>query len=412
MDPRKPERRKMPLYSYQAINDSGAKVSGTVEADAAATVTDMLVARGLIPSKVTEQKGLRLGSLLDRILPIKTPELILFTKQFRTMIKAGIPMMTLLQTLETQTDNPRLRKIITAMGQDISEGISLYDSFRKHPRVFSPLYCSMIRAGESSDALPQVMDRLIHILEHEHKIRSDIRSTLQYPIIVILFLSVAFFLLLTFVVPKFSQIFIKAGIELPLITRLCIYFYTFLTNYWVIVAVLVVGGLTALLAYFKTQDGKLFKDALLLKMPLLGALFQKAAMSRFASIFSILQASGVAVLDSMGILSETINNAAISKELEQLSEKLEEGQGIAVPLRQSRYFTPIVINMTAIGEETGNLEDMLTEIADHYDAELDFAMKRFSDSLGPILTVGLAVVVGFFALAIYLPMLEISTTVR
>ena len=196
--------------------------------------------------------------------------------------------------------------------------------------------------------------------------------------------------------PKFSQFFIRAGIELPFITRLCIYSYNFLTDYWVILLVALFVGAGALIGYLRTRDGKLFKDSFLLKMPLLGNLFQKAAMSRFASIFSILQSSGVAVLDAMAILSETINNAAISRELEQLAEKLEEGRGIAGPLRQSRYFTPIVINMTAIGEETGNLEEMLTEVADHYDAELDFAMKRFSDSLGPVLTIGMAVMVGFF----------------
>ncbi|MEJ2041551.1 MAG: type II secretion system F family protein, partial [Desulfosarcinaceae bacterium] len=154
------------------------------------------------------------------------------------------------------------------------------------------------------------------------------------------------------------------------------------------------------------------KDRLLLQLPLAGALFQKAAMARFASIFSILQSSGVAVLESIGILSHTINNEAISRELAKLADQLEEGRGIAGPLRHSKYFTPIVINMTAIGEESGNLEQMLTDIAEHYDAELEFAMKRLSDSLGPILTIGLAIVVGFFALAIYLPMLEISTTVR
>ena len=405
----------MPLYAYQAINDTGANVTGTMEADSVQTVHNTLVSRGLIPARVSLQKGLQSGSmrsLANRLLPIKTPELILFTKQFRTMIKAGVPMMTLLQTLESQTDNPRLRQIIINMTQDITEGSSLYDAFRKHPRVFTPLYCSMMQAGEISGALPGVMDRLIYIMEHEHKIRSEIRSTLQYPIFVLLFLGVAFFVLLTTVVPRFSRIFAKTGIQLPLITRLCVQFHDFIAHYWIIVLLLAAGAIIALAAYLRTRNGKYMKDRLLLQLPLAGTLFQKAAMARFASIFSILQSSGVAVLESIGILSHTINNEAISRELAKLADQLEEGRGIAGPLRHSKYFTPIVINMTAIGEESGNLEQMLTDIAEHYDAELEFAMKRLSDSLGPILTIGLAIVVGFFALAIYLPMLEISTTVR
>lgn len=405
----------MPIFAYQAINDTGATITGTMEADSVETVHSTLVNRGLIPSRVTQQKTLQsstLQGIIHGLRPIKTPELILFTKQFRTMIKAGVPMMTLLQTLESQTDNPRLRQIIINMTQDITEGASLYDAFRRHPRVFSPLYCSMLRAGEISGALPEVMDRLIYIMEHEHKIRSEIRTTLQYPIIVVLFLTVAFFVLLTTVIPKFSRIFAKSGIQLPLITRICVQLHQFLSSYWIVLLGLVIGGLVVLVFFLRSREGKYFKDKLLLQMPLAGALFQKAAMARFASIFSILQSSGVAVLESIGILSHTINNEAISRELAKLSDRLEEGRGIAGPLRQSKHFTPIVINMTAIGEESGNLEQMLNDIAEHYDAELEYAMKRLSDSLGPILTLGLAVVVGFFALAIYLPMLQISTTVR
>ena len=405
----------MPIFSYQAINDTGATITGTMEADSVETVHNTLVGRGLIPSRVSQQKTLQSGTLqglIDRLRPIKTPELILFTKQFRTMIKAGVPMMTLLQTLESQTDNPRMRQIIINMTQDITEGASLYDAFRKHPRVFKPLYCSMLRAGEISGALPEVMDRLIYIMEHEYKIRSEIRTTLQYPIVVVLFLAVAFFVLLTTVIPKFSRIFAKSGIELPLITRICVQLHQLISNYWIVLLLLVIGGLVVLFLFLRTREGKYFKDKLLLQMPLAGALFQKAAMARFASIFAILQSSGVAVLESIGILIQTINNEAISRELARLSDRLEEGRGIAGPLRQSKHFTPIVINMTAIGEESGNLEQMLNDIAEHYDAELEYAMKRLSDSLGPILTIGLAVVVGFFALAIYLPMLQISTTVR
>ena len=214
----------MPIYSYKAINEQGAKVAGTIETESAAAAEQILVGRGLIPSKVSDLKTANplspVMAFIGRLRSVKPQELILFTKQFRTLIRAGVPMMTLLHTLENQTEDPLLNKIIIAMMQDISEGASLHDAFQKYPRVFPNLYCSMVRAGEASGALPEVLERLIYIMEHEHKMKSDIRSALQYPFIVLSFLIVAFFVLLTFVIPKFSVIFTRSGLELPLLTRI------------------------------------------------------------------------------------------------------------------------------------------------------------------------------------------------
>jgi type II secretory pathway component PulF len=402
----------MPTYKYKAINDSGLAVSGTIEADTRDSATSTLAARGLIPTKVISRasdssRALNLQSIMDRLSPVKSAELILFTKQFRTMTRAGVPMMGLLQVLENQTENQRFKRIIISIRQDISEGASLCDAFRRHPRVFSPLYCSMVRAGEASGALVQILDRLIYILEHESKVKSDIRSALQYPIFITVFLCCAFFFLLTFVVPKFTSFYAQSGVALPLPTQICILMYKAIMNYGLILLVVVVAAILGLVYYLKTPGGQLFKDIFLLRIPTIGPLLLKAAMSRFASIFSILQSSGVSVLESMHILSETINNKAIGQEFYQITERLEEGRGIAGPLRSSRYFTPIVINMLAIGEESGNLEDMLNDIASHYDSELDYATKKLADSIVPVLTVVLAIVVGFFALAIYMPIVDL-----
>jgi type IV pilus assembly protein PilC len=406
----------MQTYIYRAINERGATISGTMEAESLDAATTMLVDNGLIPSKVRVRTAARPMALMDNLAklvrPVRMLELILFTKQFRTMLRAGIPMMPLLQSLETQTDDPALKKIVIGISHDISQGSSLHDAFRRHPKVFTPLYCSMVRAGEASGALPEVMDRLIYIMEHEYKIRTDIRTALQYPIFVMTFLGVAFFVLLTYVIPKFAHIFERSGLTLPILTRICIQAYKILITYGPVLAVAAIVAVVALGYYLRTDEGRLTKDKLVLKLPLLGPLFTKAAMSRFASIFSILQSSGVAVLDSMHILSETINNRAIGQEFVRLAERLEEGRGIAGPLRQSQYFTPIVINMTAIGEESGKLEEMLIDIAAHYDWELDYAVKRFNDALGPILIVGMAVIIGFFALAIYMPMWDLSRVVQ
>jgi MSHA biogenesis protein MshG len=406
----------MPKFSYKAINESANTVSGVIEADSLEMATDILTERGYIPSKVTEKKetsrGFTWSNINESITPIKSPDLILFTKQFRTMIHAGVPILSLLQVLENQTENLKLKKIIGAMTLDIKGGSSLFDAFRKHPATFSSFYCSMVRAGESSGELGDVMDRLIYILAHEHKIKSDIKSALQYPILVVIFLAVAFFVLLTFVIPKFAKILISAGIEIPLPTRICMLLYQILSNYWFLILGAAIAGIGVLAYYLSTEQGKYVRDSCVLKLPIFGPLFVKAAMARFASIFAILYKSGIHVLDSIKILSGTIGNAAISKEFERIRGQLEEGRGIAEPLRTARYFTPMVIDMVAIGEASGKLEDMLREVSAHYDDEVEYATSQLSEAIGPILVVGLAAVVGFFALAIFLPMWDLTKIVR
>jgi type IV pilus assembly protein PilC len=235
---------------------------------------------------------------------------------------------------------------------------------------------------------------------------------MTYPIIVLSFLSVAFFILLMGVIPKFVNVFKTAGLELPLPTKICLALYQLITHYWYIPLVAVIGSATAFFVYSRTEQGRLVRDTVILKLPLVGTLFQKAAVSRFSSIFSILQSSGVDVLDAMDILTDTIGNAAISRQLQGIKDRLKEGRGISGPLRQAKYFTPMLINMIAVGEESGNLDDLLRDVATHYDSEVEYATKKLSDALAPILTISLAAVVGFFALAIFLPMWDISLKVK
>ena len=402
----------MPKFSYQAITETGTTTSGEIEADSLESANNLLAARGFIPTRVKAEQpafsGLQMSKLREQLSPVKAPELILFTKQFKTMINAGVSMMNMLEILEEQTENPKLRNILGQMHQDIKEGASLYDAFVKHPNVFSPLYCSMIQAGEASGALPEVLERLIYIIEHEHQVKSDIKSAMTYPIIVVVFLFTAFLVLITQVIPKFVNIFKSAGLTLPLPTQICLLIYSFLSNYWYFLLGGTVVAALLLYYYLKTDQGKLTRDTILMRIPLLGPLFIKSAISRFASIFSILQASGVDVLDSMDILSGTIGNAAVGNELESIKDSLAEGRGIAGPLGQAKYFTPMLINMVAIGEESGNLESMLRDVAEHYDTEVEYSMKKLSEAIGPLLTVGLAAVVGFFALAIFLPMWDLT----
>jgi len=404
----------MPKYSYEAINETGMTVSGVIDAESLDATRTLLLSRGYIPSRVAvaSERGALFGfsweSLQQRFSGVSMQEIILFTKQFRTMFLAGVPIMRLLEVLEVQVINPKLKQIVTEITQDVREGSPLSDSMAKHPTTFNTLYRSMIKAGEASGTIPEVLQRLIYILEHEHKIKSDVKSALQYPIIVVAALGIAFFVLLNYVIPRFVGIFAKAGLDLPWPTKVSLFLHHLMTDYWIFTLVLLIALIGGASYYFRTDQGRFVRDAFLLRIPLLGPLFMKGAMSRFASIFSILQASGVPVMNSLQILSGTIGNTAISREFDKVRDRVEEGRGISGPLSTARYFPPMVIQMVAIGEESGQLDEMLQAVSVHYDDEVAFAVKRLSDAIGPILVVGLAFVVGFFALAVFLPMWDLT----
>ena len=404
----------MAKYQYKAINSSGNEVSGELDAESPDNANAILSTRGFIPLKVVRGGGSSAMkmSFADSLTPITPQEIILFTKQFRTMLKSGVSIMRLLEIMERQTENPRLRKIVTIMAKDITEGLSLNGAFQKHETVFSSLYCNMVKAGEASGSLPEVLERLTYIIEHEHKVKSDIKSALRYPMIVCIALVGAFISLIQFVLPKFAGIFSKSGMELPMPTRVCLLLNRMINEYGMIGLIFLVGTIFLLNRYFKTEQGLLMRDSALMRVPVIGPLLEKSAMSRFASIFSILQASGVGIMDSLKILTGTIGNAAIVQQFKRITDQLSEGRGISGPLSKAKYFPPMVTNMIAIGEESGNLDEMLKEVAIHYDTEVEYAVDKLSAAIGPLLTVGLAAVIGFFAFAVYLPMWNMMQTVH
>jgi len=408
----------MTIYTYIAYDDNGTKVSGEIDAESSEAASELVSLKGYIPESVKRKSKGNSDSddfivrLEENLTTVKPREIILFTKQFKTMIQAGVAMIQILQIMEVQTENKKLKSCIHQMMEDIKEGASLSRAFYKHEKVFTPLYCAMIKAGESSGSLPEVLDRLIYIIEHEDKVKSDIKAALRYPAIVSFMLTGAFFFLLTFIIPKFITIFEKVGLDLPLPTKICMVMYSVLHEYWTFMGVGLIVSIIIFIRFIKTETGRFYFDRILMKLPLFGPLLVKAAMSRFASIFTILQASGMTVLESMDILSETIGNEAITREFIKIKEMLTEGKGISKPLGAAKYFTPMIVNMVAIGEESGNLEEMLFEVAKHYDSEVEYSTKSLADAIAPILTVGLAAVVGFFAFAIFLPMWDLTKMVN
>lgn len=402
----------MTAYRYKAINQAGKVEGGVVDAQSQDQANDQLAARGLSPMEMHELAvgpgGSRFTALSRKFNTVHAEELILFTKQMSTMLKAGIPVLRVMDILESQSENPRLKEVCRDVGMDIRAGSNLSRALRKHPDVFSMLYSSMVLAGETSGALPQILQRLIYIITHEYKVKSDVRSVLQYPIIVLVTLVVAFVMLIMFVIPRFAGVYARVEVDLPAPTVMCLTLSKIFNEHWPWLA----AGFSALFVLsilaVRTNKGRLTWDRAKLQIPLVGPLLLKAALSRFASIFSILQSSGVGILDSIKILSGTIGNTAIGRELEGLQEKLEQGHGIARPMMTAKYFTPMLVNMVAVGEESGNLDEMLREVSIHYDAEVEYATRRLTTAIGPILIVALSAMVGFFALAVYMPMWDLA----
>jgi len=402
----------MPNYSYRAIDKDGSSVSGNIMADSVAVAGDLLATRGYVPLKV-KKAGAASGrtfwsSLTVRRGAVKAADILIFTKQLRSMIRAGISIVRVLGILEAQTQSPVLKKVAAALAADIKKGVALHDAMKKYPYAFSPLYLSMIHAGETSGSLPEVLKRLTYIMEHEEQVKKDVKAALRYPAIVLGFLSVAFFILVIFVMPKFAALFERAHVALPMPTRICIGLYHALNDYgyiWLGCAVAVVFVVIRLL---KEKSVRYKVDDYKTKLPIIGPLIIKSTMSRFSSVFATLLASGVTIMNSFDILSEIINNTAISAAFIKTKERVREGSGLAQPLKSIRYFPPMVVDMIMIGEEGGSLDEMLRDITTHYDEEVQYALKALPEAVGPVLIVGLTAMVGFFALAVFLPMWDMA----
>lgn len=398
----------MATFRYKAVDGTGRMVSDVIEAVSPDQANERLAGRGLVPVSLAAIHKTSKKSSRSRFVSVKDQELILFTTQMSTMLRAGVSILRVVEILEREAENKRLKEVCADMADDIRAGGNLNRAVRRHPDVFPPLFGNMISAGEASGTLPQVLQRLIYLISHEHKVRTEVRSVLQYPIMVVVVLAVSLTILLTTVVPRFAEVYLKAKIMLPLPTRICIAMSNFLQDEWMWVAGFFVLTVTGFYVARHTRTGRYWIDRSVLKIPYVGTVLIKSALSRFASIFSILQASGIGLLESIDILSGTLTNSAMVREFSSVQAKVEHGEGLSRPLAAARYFTPMFVSMVAIGEETGKLDEMLREVSVHYDAEVEFATRRLTAAIGPILIVVLAVVVGFFALAVYMPMWDIA----
>ena len=398
----------MPLFLYRAITPQGAMIEDFMEAANSQLVAEKLQKLDYLPLKISVKGGGLQMELFKSKPKVKVDEVIVFTRQLVTLLKAGVPLLACLEALVEQTDNKGFQEILSLVYKDIESGISFSEALSKHPKVFSALYISSIRAGEFGGALDEVLERLGELMEHDRQTRSRVKSAMRYPIIVIISMVVAFFALMLLVVPKFITMFEKVGIELPLPTRIMIFLYEVISQQWP----WLLAGLAVVLAAFqvwiRSESGRYTWDGLLLKMPVFGPLIMKTAMSRFTRMFETLNSSGLPILQTLDIVSGTVGNVVIGKEIQKAALGIRQGEGIAVPLKQSKLFPPMVVRMIAIGEQSGSLDTMLLNVSKHYDTEVEYAVKNLTSLIEPMLTVGLGAIVLFLALAIFLPMWDLT----
>ncbi len=402
----------MPLFSYRARDQKGILVTGHLEGAALGPVREILSEQGLIPLAVQQIQAKKEWLPTPKFLrKVKPEEIVLMTRQFHTLFKAGINMENLLGTLAKQTKNRHLSETLQRIQTDISQGSTLAKAFAKHPKIFNDLYINMLAAGEEAGILEEVLSNLSNLIEKEVEIKTGVKSATLYPKIVIGVLVVAMTVMLIWVIPEFAKFYAHYKAQLPLPTRILMMASESVRYYgWIL---LLLGG-AAYLGFRKvtsTPTGKLRYDRLRWKVPIFGTLGQKIANARFARVLSSLYRSGLSITKGLSLVEPILDNEVIARDIRLIRAQIEKGQGIAEAMKQTVSFQPMLIEATAIGEKTGSLDNMLESMAEHYEAEIHHMIKNLTTLLEPILLFFIFGMVTIFVLAIFLPIWNISSAV-
>lgn len=402
----------MSSFVYAAVDHNGKSVKGKIEAENEQLVLAKLHEQQYHVLNVTEDKHAAKTGPTTSTKKVKLANMVVFSRQFATMIDAGVAIVRCLDILENQTKDPALRPVIAACKKDVKGGLSLTDAFAKHPNVFSRLYVNMVKAAETGGILDKILDRLSAFLESEQEIRGKIKGAMIYPILVLVFAMMMVVGLLLFVLPKFKEIFDSMNVEMPPATRLLFGLSGFTQRYWYIGLALSIGGFIFYKWYSKTDSGAWQIDRLKLKLPVVGELVQKMAISRFSRTFATLIAAGVPMMRSLEIVGETSGNRVIAHTIESARNAIREGQKISTPLAASNLFPGMVTHMIDIGEETGRLSEMLAKVSDFYDSEVENAVKTLTSLIEPCLIVAMGSLVGFIAVSIMGPIFKLVSSIN
>ena len=403
----------MATYVYNAVDSGGRSIRNKIDADTETQVLSRLHAQGLHVLDVVEQKPSAISFSARKAMGApKLQSLVVFSRQFATMIDAGLSVVKCMDILALQTKDLPLKQALDQVKRDVQGGVSLGDSMAKHPNSFSKLYVNMIRAAELGGILDTILDRLAGFLEKEMEIRQKVKSAMTYPAIVMCFaigmLNAMFF----FVLPTFKQIFSEMQVEMPPMTAALFLISDFMRTFWYLVLGGPVAAFFAVRQYGKTPKGAYQIDRIKLKIPIFGDLVLKLAVARFTRTFGTLLSSGVPMMRTMEIISETAGNAVLAEAILKTRNDLREGKRLSAPLAASGLFPPMVTHMIDIGEETGRLSDLLVKVADFYEQEVDATVKALTSLIEPILIVFLGVVVGFIVISIMAPMFKLISSIN
>jgi type IV pilus assembly protein PilC len=396
----------MPNFEYTARTATGQEQTGTIDLPSRDAVVAHLRKNRLVLVRIREAKKVKKGG------KVPTRDIVIFTRQFATMINSGLPLVQALDILAKQTENKTLAAVTKEVVYDVESGHTLADALSKHPKAFTELYKNMVSAGEAGGILDTILLRLATFLEKNDSIVRKVKGAMIYPAVIFSVAGIAVVVLLIFVIPTFQNMFASVNMELPLPTRIVIGMSKLLQGYWWLMGLIGVGLFYGTKRWYATETGQLTLDKLMLNFPVVGDLLRKSAVSRFTRTLGTLISSGVSILDGLEITARTAGNQVIHNAVMESRASIAGGETIAAPLQKSKVFPPMVISMIAVGEQTGGLDEMLSKIADFFDEEVDASVSTLLSLMEPIMIVVLGVIVGGMVVAMYLPIFDMVNAVQ
>jgi type IV pilus assembly protein PilC len=403
----------MAAYAYTAINAQGFASDGEVHAPTREAAREQLRMRGLLAESLEEQASIGEAGVKSAFKKIKPKSLQIFSRQFATMIEAGLSVVGALVILEGQTEDIYLAAVIADLRADVEGGLFLSQAMSRHPKIFTRLYVSMVEAGEAAGILDQVLDRMAFQIERETKLKRRVKGAMMYPTMVLIFASLVLTGMLLFLVPFFTKIFASLGGQLPTLTLYVVDVSNFMKSDWYLILGFGIGGTIGFKQWRKTEHGKRNWDRFKLKLPMgVGDVVLKVTMARFSRTFSTLIAAGVDIIRAIEITAQTAGNWPVENALLEAKTKVHEGMPISQPLVENPVFPPMVSQMIKVGEETGELDKMLGKIADFYEEEVDASIETLTSIIEPIMMIGVGLMVGVIIIAMYMPMFKMLTLIK
>lgn len=402
----------MPNFAYKGRNSGGQLVEGVLEGATSGAVADTLLAQGLVPVEIREARSTAAKPASGGITLFKPKpthiDILLFSRQIHTLLKAGVPIMRALGGLQEAAINPAMKDVIQDIRESLEGGRELSAGLARHPKVFSPFYLSMVKVGEMTGLLEEIFMRLFSHMEFERYMREQVKTALRYPMFVVMAMVIAIIIVNVFVIPAFAKVFAGFGAELPLMTRLLLGFSEFMVTYWVHMIVGAAGCVFAFRSWVGTVKGRHDWEGITLRIPIAGKILHKAALSRFARSFALGMRSGVPVMQALSNSAQTVDNTYIARRIESMRDGVERGESILRSAITVGIFTPVVLQMIAVGEESGAIDDMMEEIGGMYQQEVEYELKTLGQQIEPILIVSLGILVLILALGIFLPMWDLG----